>query len=468
MVDTVARRFDALASVLTTTDSLTSDDDGLLHIEGSDVRSLVERFGSPLYVVSERTFRLNVRRLRRELAARWPQPTRVLYAIKANNNLALRAIANEEGAGGDCFGLGELHATFAGGADPEMIVLNGSSKSDAELKRAVELGLTVNVDAEDELERLDVLASAAGRRIRINLRLKVAPPALDALAPADGGMSVTEEVLSAQWGLSIPLAACLVPIALSSPGLDLRGYHIHIGRVTNDPRFYRVWAEGAADAVAELHKHTGFAPSLLDMGGGYARERDPESRTLDLNPHPVEEYLDAVTGGLQEGLTRAGIALPELWIEPGRYIAGNSAVLLGTVGSVKQDLERTWVHVDCSVNNLLRIDLMGVKHHVLAAEHLRVEPTIRADIVGPLCAGSPIAAGRQFPFLRRGDIVAVLDAGMYAEIFTARYNGVPLPATVLVNGNEAEVIKEREAVDDVFARHRVPERLRKSAGLPVW
>src|SRR5207344_3090525 len=111
---------------------------GDLLIDGCSARSLIEAFGSPLYVISERTLRLNLRRVTTGLAARWPRATRVLYAIKANNNLAIRAIAYSEGAGGDCFGLGEIHATIAGGADLDKIVLNGSSKSDAELERAVE------------------------------------------------------------------------------------------------------------------------------------------------------------------------------------------------------------------------------------------------------------------------------------------------------------------------------------------
>lgn len=205
---------------------------------------------------------------------------------------------------------------------------------------------------------------------------------------------------------------------------------------------------------------TGFSPTVLDMGGGYPRERDGESGRLDLNPHPVEDYLDALTGGLRHGLEAHDLALPDLWIEPGRYIAGNAGVLLGTVGAVKRDLGKTWVHVDFSVNNLIRIDLMGVKHHLLAAERLHERPTGRVDVVGPLCAGSPLGADRPMPVLARGDLVAALDAGMYAEIFTARYNGVPLPATVLVNDGQAELIKMRETVEDVFSRHRVPERLR--------
>lgn len=457
---------DVLSPILTKSDSLTVGPGGELVIDGCSARSLVEEYGSPLFVISERTLRVNLRRLISGLAARWPRPTRVLYAIKSNNNLAVRAIANSEGAGGDCFGLGELHATFAGGADPSTIVLNGSSKSDAELARAVELGLTVNVDAEDEVPRLAAMAVSAGRRVRVNLRLKVASAGVDHFAPdlPDGGGSIRDAVLEAQWGLSVPLAARLAREIAASPSLDLTGYHIHVGRVSRDPAFHEAWGRAIAETVAELRTLTGLSPRVLDVGGGYPRERDVESGRLELNPHPVEAYLDGLTAGLRQGFESHGLELPELWIEPGRYVAGNAGVLLGTVGSVKRDLGKTWVHVDFSVNNLLRIDLMGVTYHLLAAGKLREAPVERVDVVGPLCAGSPLGADRPMPRLARGDLVAALDAGMYAEIFTARYNGVPLPATVLVNDGQAEVIKERESVEDVFSHHRIPERLRPPVG----
>src|SRR4029077_14218826 len=132
-----------------------------------------------LQVAVERTIRANYRNIKRAFEARWPAPVNVMYSIKCNNSLAIRAILSSEGAGGDCFGLGELYATLTGGADPRLIVMNGSNKSFDEVAAAVALGITINVDSEDEIAFLREAAGRIGKRAQVNLRLKVLPDALD-------------------------------------------------------------------------------------------------------------------------------------------------------------------------------------------------------------------------------------------------------------------------------------------------
>ena len=456
---------DDLARITIPSDQLARDPAGVLEVEGCNALELVREHGSPLFVISERTLRANYRRLHEGLAARWPGSFLILYAIKANNNLAIRAIMHDEGAGGDCFGEGELYATFAGGADPDRVVLNGSNKSSADLRAAVELGVRVNIDGEDEIDALAEIASELGRTARVNIRLRVVPSAV-AEHSSDyigAGVPSAVKILGAQWGFSLDRAAELITRIRQTPGLALEGYHHHIGRLMPDPAYYRASAESLADAIGKLHARTGFQPRLLDIGGGLARERDPESRRLALNPNPVERYLDEIVGQLVAGFESFALPLPELWLEPGRYLAGNAGVLLATVGEVKRDVGRTWVHVDASVNNLARAETVGSCYHVVPAQADDDRPVQRVNVVGSLCTGGPLARDRELPELRRGEVVAFLDAGMYAETVSTQLNGVPRPATVLVDGERAEVIKERETVRDVFARHRVPARLRPGA-----
>jgi diaminopimelate decarboxylase len=125
---------------------------------------------------------------------------------------------------------------------------------------------------------------------------------------------------------------------------------------------------------------------------------------------------------------------------------------------------KTWANMDFSVNNLMRVDTNDWHYHLLAADRLYDSHDETVDIVGPLCLGRPIGVARTMPHLRRGDLIAALDAGMYAEVASTQMNGVPRPATVLVNGSTAEVIKERESVLDVFRNHRIPSRLRAIGG----
>ena len=124
-----------LDAVLTPSDRLTVEG-GRLLIAGQDVGGLLRNYGSPLYVAVEDTIRTNYRRIRDAFIACWPAPVTVMYAVKSNNTLAIRAMLSQEGAGGDCFGLGELHACLVGGTDPRRMVMNGSNKSKDERARS--------------------------------------------------------------------------------------------------------------------------------------------------------------------------------------------------------------------------------------------------------------------------------------------------------------------------------------------
>jgi len=452
---------DELAGVLTPSDRLSVDPSGSLMVEGCSAVDLLGRYGSPLYVVSEATIVANYRRIRSAFADRWPRPINVLFAIKANNNLAIRAIMNREGAGGDCFGSGELHATFAGGADPAKVVMNGSNKGAGLIRDAVERGVTINIDAEDEIGFIEAAAEELGTTARAKIRLKIRSLDYDAITTDYfGGERLAEYVRRVKWGFSVDGAVPVIRRALDSPLIDFLGYHFHIGRSTNDVRFNRMWARALGETVIELHHRLDFSPGVLNVGGGWPRERDPESRKLSLNPTPVEAYAEAVCPILLEALEGAGLPIPELWMEPGRYIVGNAAVLLATVGAVKRDAGMTWVNVDASTNNLMRIDTSGSAHHVFPATGMHRPATERVSVVGETCIDSIFCADRWMPRLERGEPIVVLDAGMYAETGSTQLNGVPRPATVLVSSSESELIKQRETVEDVFAKHRIPRRLR--------
>jgi len=147
----------ALAAIATPSDRLAVEN-GALSVDGQRATELVARFGSPLYVTVEDTLRENYRRIERAFAERWSAPVTVMYAVKANSTLAIRAVMSSEGAGGDCFGLGELHAAFATRTDPLRIVMNGSNKSGAEIDAAVRADIILNVDSIEEIAQRLALA----------------------------------------------------------------------------------------------------------------------------------------------------------------------------------------------------------------------------------------------------------------------------------------------------------------------
>ncbi len=445
-----------LASVLLASDQLTVSAAGVLHIDGWAAPDLLVRFGSPLNVIVERTLCDNFHRITAAFATRWPAPVRILYSIKANNTLAIRAILSREGAGSDCFGLGELQATLRGGTDPALVAINGSDKSPAEVRAAVEAGVTLNIDGVDELGAI-ADACRAGHRARVNLRLKLLPPALDdyidALHPTPGGF--VEGVRRVKWGFSIEAAIQLVRALLAMPEVDLLGYSCHIGHLSSHKEASAVIAAAMGEAVGVIGAATGFWPTVLDLGGGWAPERDPSFRRAGLVDIPIEQTAQATADALRAALP-AGMAQPALWIEPGRFIVSNAVLLLARVGAVKRDAGLCWMHLDASTNNLPRIESGRFHYTILPASRMHDPAGTVLDVVGGTCFRSVLGAARAWPAPRRGDVAAILDAGMYAEVFANQFNSVPRPATILLSTHGAEVVRVRETIDDVFRQQRMP------------
>ena len=453
-----------LHNVLISTDPFQVSEDGNLCVDGHTAETLLQKFGSPLYVVSERTLRANFRRIKNAFADRWPTRVVVMYAIKANNNPAIRAVIHQEGGGGDCFGLGEMYATFEGGADPELIAMNGGNKTEAELRAAVEHGINVNIDAHDEIEILDRICKSLGSTVRVALRIKSAPVELTD-APSDYlglGTNVALFLKREKWGFSAEAATELVKQILERPHFSLHGFNIHTPRFTQDPKLFSLCTRDFAESIAHIRDATGYVPHLIDIGGGWPRERDPESRKHPLNPTPVEQFADCVVPSLLETFAAHRIPVPELRLEPGRFIVGNAVTLLGRIGVIKRDCGMVWVNTDFSTNNLVRIDTSHSAYHFLVASRMDSPYVENAQVVGPTCIDSRIVDDWPVPDLKRGDPAAVLDAGMYSESTATQFNSVPRPATVLIGEDSVDIIRQRETVEDVFAKTSVPARLKPS------
>jgi len=445
-----------LAGILAPGDALEVSGEGRLAIAGHDAAGLLDRFGSPLSVIVADALRTNLRRIRAAFEPGWPAPVRVLYAIKANDTLAIRTLLSREGAGGDCFGLGELHATMMSGADPARVVMNGSNKDAAEIAAAVAAGVTINVDSTDEIAYLRACC-ANGNRARVDLRLKVLPTDLDRhveqARPTPGGY--VEGVRRVKWGFTVPAAADLLRELATIPGVDLAGYSCHIGHLSSRPKAFAAVANAIGQAVTALRDLTGFVPRTLDIGGGWPPDRDPSFRKPGLSASTIEQIATATTAALRSALP-AGMAVPELWIEPGRFLVSNAVVLLGRIGAVKRDAGLCWAHLDISTNNLPRIETGQFHYTILPADRMHAPMDETVQVVGSTCFRSLLGADSAMPAPRRGDTVAILDAGMYAEVFSTQFNAVPRPAAMLLSTQGADIVRQRETIADVFRQHRVP------------
>ncbi len=459
-----------LAEIAVPTDRLSVSGGGELLIDGTGVAGLLERYGSPLAVTVERTILANFEAIRSAFSARWPGGAQLLYSFKSNNSLAIRHLLSRAGAGGDCFGENELRATLEAGTDPARIVLNGSDKSEELIAQAIDAGVVINIDGEDEVDFIERHLRGTSRRATVNLRLKVLPEDLPKHAPALGrrASEPLEWVRRAKWGYLPEQAARLVERLTTSDAIDLAGYSCHIGHLSNRPDAFAAVARALGQAVNALAAETGFRPRILDLGGGWAREREPEQGAPGAHPKPpgagdIDAQAEAATKALR-GELGGYDELPELWIEPGRYLVGNGDVLLARVGAIKCDGGRCWLHLDISTNFLPRIETGQFHYHLLPASRMDEPLTEKYEVVGGTCFRSVIGSDRMMPAMRRGDVVAILDAGMYSWSLSNTLNCVPRPANVLLaEEGSQELVRRRETFADLFATQSVPEKYRRPA-----
>jgi diaminopimelate decarboxylase len=452
-------------------DDCLSVEGGRLRVEGCDAIELARRFGTPLSVVSEDQLRRTARRLQAAFAAAWPEgPVRVLPSIKANYALAVRAVLSSEGLGCDAFGPAELHAALAGGVEPALISVNGSGKSRELLEQAVAAGARVTLDSARELELVREVARTLGRRAAVRFRIR---PRYDGLEAASDFDEASVRLAAQRYKPGIPTEELrrLGRAALAWPELDVLGLMAHLGRHRADLDLWRGYARSVAETVAELAAAwDGWLPRELDLGGGFAAPRDPTARASqegrERGPAPsVEEYAAALTGSLREALAAHGIRLDGcvLEVEPGRALHADAGLHLATVVNVKRQREPlpwTWVETDTTEMFLLDLIVEGARFPVLAAGRAGEAAAGSVDVVGCSCGFDVLARQAELPAVEPGDVLAFLDTGAYEDACAANFNALPRPALVLVHGAEAELVRRRETIADVFARDAVPERLR--------
>ena len=448
---------------------------GHLWVEGCDAVELARTFGTPLHVISEDQLRRNVRRIAAAFRAAWPEgDVLLLPSIKANYTLALRRILTDEGTGCDTFGPGELEAALRTGVPPETISVNGSVKPVDLIARAVGAGCRITLDSAREVGLVRDAARRLGRRAVVRFRVRPDYDGLDTLTEfAETDVPIREAASAYKPGIPTEELIDIGPAAIAAEELDVAGVMAHLGRHHHSTDVWRAMAASFADTIGVLSAAwSGWTPREIDVGGGFASPRDPTGRATtrglrrpadELSP-PIEAYADAVATSLRGGLRRHGVETEgiRLEAEPGRALLADTGIHLATVENVKtqtRPIAQRWVELDTTEMFLPDGLIEHNRWTAVVATRADRRATQQADVVGMSCGFDVIVAGARLPDVEPADVVAILDTGAYQDAASSNFNALPRPATVLVHGDHAEVVKRAETVDDVFRRDIVPERL---------
>ncbi len=411
---------------------------GLLHAEDVPLPEIAAAVGTPTYVYSAAILESNYQAYGKAFGG---QNVGIHFALKANGNLAVVAFLAGLGAGADIVSLGELERALAAGIPPDRIVFSGVGKTREELTAAVSVGIgQVNVESEPELEALDQVARAVGRRQRIALRVN---PDVDAL---------THEKISTgkrgdKFGIPFDRAPEVYRRAAALPGIDPVGLAVHIGSQLIDLAPYRAAYRKLVELTQAI-RQAGLPVTTLDLGGGigvaYKDERPPS----------LTEYAGVVC----EALGNLGCRLA---IEPGRSVVASAGILLSRVVYRKTSETNNILILDAGMNDLMRPSMYGAYHSILPVqEPAPGVPVGPVDVVGPVCeTGDTFARSRMLPPIETDNLVVFSAAGAYGSSMSSTYNGRPLAAEVLVRGDRFDIVRPRQAVKAMFADERVPDWL---------
>jgi diaminopimelate decarboxylase len=407
-----------------------------LFIEDCPLSDLARRFGTPLYVYSRASMLAALAAYQRALVGR---DHLVCYAMKANSSLAVIQTFAHAGCGFDIVSGGELERVLAAGVPAAKIVFSGVGKTRAEMARALDVGvLCFNVESEAELAVLSQVAVRAGKPARVSLRIN---PDVDAGTHPYISTGLKDNKFGIAHGRAL---ACYLQAA-ALPGLEVIGIDCHIGSQITDTGPYLDALDRLLDLVESVEAR-GVAIHHLDLGGGlgitYTDEAPPSAEVL------VKSLLARIDA--------RGHGHRKIMFEPGRSLVGNAGVLVSEVLYTKPSEHKNFCIVDAAMNDLMRPAMYQAWMRIVACQR-RDTPQAIYDVVGPICeSGDWLGRDRELA-VQAGDFIAVLSAGAYSMSMASNYNTRGRAAELMVSGDQAWLIRDREPVGDLFhGEHLLP------------
>jgi diaminopimelate decarboxylase len=421
--------------------------DGTLYREDVDLTRIAEKLGTPTYVYSAGTILDHYTRLDAALA---PLDHLICYAVKANSNRAILKLLADAGAGFDIVSGGELFRVLAAGGNPAKCTFAGVGKSREDIEYALEQGVySFNVESEAELEYTNRIAGAQDKRAPIALRVN---PDVD---------PHTHEYISTgsrenKFGIGLDHVTDVYECAAKMRSIDIVGVQMHIGSQITEAAPFATAIKKVLPIVRKLRSKYGI--KFFSIGGGmgiiYGRALESGSGKWwhdhggESSAFSIGDYADAIVPSLRD----LGI---QILVEPGRFLVGNSGVLLTRVLYIKKSGAKTFAIVDAGMNDLIRPVLYHSYHEIVPCRASVSDAFEKIDIVGPVCeSGDFFALDREMPELHEGDLLAIMSAGAYGFVMASNYNSRPLPAEALVRGDKFALIHKRQTWEDLV-RHEI-------------
>jgi diaminopimelate decarboxylase len=402
-----------------------------LYAEKVPLANIAAQFGTPCYVYSRAALTDSLRQFIKALQGR---EHLICYAVKANSNLAILNVFARLGAGFDIVSGGELQRVLAAGGEARKVVFSGVGKTVTEMRMALDAGiLCFNVESGAELERLNEVAAGMGKVAAISLRVN---PDVDAKTHP----YISTGLKQNKFGVAYSDAIALYRKARGLTNLRITGIDCHIGSQLTETSPFIAAAEKVL-ALVDALAGEGIRLEHLDLGGGLG------IRYNDETPPAIADYVAALLAVLRGRSEK-------LVLEPGRVLVGNAGVLLTRVEYLKHGEEKNFAIVDAAMNDLMRPALYDAYHDILPVK--RESHAVQSyEVVGPICETGDFFGHARDLAIAPQSLLAVLSAGAYGMSMSSNYNTRPRAAEVIVDGGVVHLVREREAVAQLYAGEKL-------------
>jgi len=397
-----------------------------LCVENISAHTLVKKYETPFYCYSLSQLKNNFYSFSRAFRAIKPL---VCFSIKSNANITLLKELKKIGSGADVVSAGELLKATKAGINVKKIVFSGVGKTEDEIKLAIKKRvLLINMESESEANLINKISKKMSRTTSVGIRLNPNITGKTHKKISTGGRHN-------KFGLGYNDCINLCEKISNFRNLKLDGLSVHIGsQITNIKPFKQVLV-----MLNNIIVKTKINFKFIDLGGGMGISYSNKEKKLDLN-----QYAKLVNKFVKNKKT-------QIIFEPGRFIVGNTSVLISKVIYIKKSSNKNFIILDAGMNDLMRPALYDARHKIIPLKKNNKRITGNIEFVGPICESSDkFLNQKDFSKIKEGDHVAITDVGAYGMSLTSNYNTRPIIAEILVTGSKHKLIKKRQSLENLI------------------
>lgn len=416
--------------------------DGILYYDGCNTLELAEKYGTPLYVMSETKILEKCKEIRETFLNKYER-TRAAYAAKAFLTVSMCKIIENEGLCIDVVSGGELYTAIKANFPAEKIELNGNNKTLEEIELAIDYNIgRIIIDGVDELDLIEKVCREKGKKA--NILYRITPG-----VKSDSHDYIVTGKKDSKFGIPLDDEIIFPAIekAINSQYVNFMGFHFHVGSQLHNNESHLKALDTSLKLIKDTKEKYDYVTPEINIGGGFGiRYTDAD----DVKPYLY--FLDPMMEKIESFSKELNITRPEVVIEPGRSIVGEAGISLYTIGTIK-DIKgiRKYVSVDGGMTDNIRPALYQAKYEGLIANKADTPKTENVTICGKCCeSGDVLIKDVQVAPAERGDIFAIFSTGAYGYAMASNYNKVPLPAVISVKEGESKIMVRRQTYEDMI------------------